>query len=123
MGETTLPPLKAPPPGGEDRHFNVLLCNIYCSGSYSPSITHTFLHCFSITLNQSPVPWNTLAIPPPRGVKIQKCHIPMWKKHQNLLSNNNDAPSITKHGSLVRPHAQIVALRAHCAKCAPFTHR
>ena len=25
------------------------------------------------------------------------------------------APSITKNGSLVRPHAQIVALRAHCA--------
>ena len=26
----------------------------------------------------------------------------MWKKHQNLLSSNNDAPSITKYGSLVR---------------------
>ena len=25
------------------------------------------------------------------------------------------APSISKHGSLVRPYAQIVALRAHCA--------
>ena len=25
------------------------------------------------------------------------------------------APSISKYGSLVRPHAQIVALRAHCA--------
>ena len=25
------------------------------------------------------------------------------------------APSITKYGSLVRPDAQIVALRAHCA--------
>ena len=42
----------------------------------------------------------------------------MWKKHQNLLSNNNDAPGITKYGSLVRPHTQIVALRLHCAKCA-----
>ena len=29
----------------------------------------------------------------------------MWKKYQNLLPNNNDAP--TKYGSLVRPHAQI----------------
>ena len=38
---------------------------------------------------------------------------PMWKKHQNLLSNNNDAQSITKYGFLVEPHAQIVALRAH----------
>ena len=25
------------------------------------------------------------------------------------------APSISKYGSLVRPHAQLVALRAHCA--------
>ena len=35
-------------------------------------------------------------------------------------SSNNDAPSITKYGSLVWPDAQIVALRVHCAKCAPF---
>ena len=28
---------------------------------------------------------------------------------------NNDAPMISKHGSPVRPDAQIVALRAHCA--------
>ena len=28
------------------------------------------------------------------------------------------APSITKYGSLVRPDAQIVALRAHCARTA-----
>ena len=40
---------------------------------------------------------------------------PMWKKHQNLLSNNNDAENVTKYGFLVRPHAQIVALRVHCA--------
>ena len=46
----------------------------------------------------------------------------MWKKHQNLLSNNNDAPSITKYGSLVRPNAQIVALSAHCAKCTAKKH-
>ena len=31
----------------------------------------------------------------------------------------SDAPSIPKYGSLVRPDAQMVALRAHCAKCAP----
>ena len=28
------------------------------------------------------------------------------------------APSISKYGSLVRPDAQIVALRAHCARTA-----
>ena len=39
---------------------------------------------------------------------------PMWKKHQNLLSNNNDAQSITKYGFLVQPHTHIVTLRAHC---------
>ena len=32
---------------------------------------------------------------------------------------NNDAPSISNYGSLVRPDAQTVALCAHCAKCAP----
>ena len=44
----------------------------------------------------------------------------LWKKHQSLPSNNNDAQSITKYGFLVRPDAQIVArtahaLHAHCA--------
>ena len=29
------------------------------------------------------------------------------------------APSISKYGSLLRPDAQIVALRAHCARGAP----
>ena len=33
---------------------------------------------------------------------------------------NNDAPSITKYGSPVLLDAQIVALRAHCAKGTPF---
>ena len=33
---------------------------------------------------------------------------------------NNDAPSVTKHGSPVRLGAQIVALRPHCAKSAPL---
>ena len=28
---------------------------------------------------------------------------PMWKKHQNLWSNNKDAQSITKYGFLVQP--------------------
>ena len=28
------------------------------------------------------------------------------------------APSISKYGSLVRPDAQIVALRAHCTRSA-----
>ena len=45
---------------------------------------------------------------------------PMWKKHQNLLSNNNDAPSITKCGFLVRPDAQIVAPRTHCVEGPPL---
>ena len=35
----------------------------------------------------------------------------MWKNHQNLLSNNNDAQTMTKYGFLGEPHAQIVALR------------
>ena len=34
--------------------------------------------------------------------------------HQNLLPNNNDAQSTTKYGFLLRPDAQIVALRVHC---------
>ena len=38
--------------------------------------------------------------------------------HQNLLPNNNDAQSTTKYGFLLRPDAQIVALRAHCTRTA-----
>ena len=50
------PPFVTPPPlGGGDRHVTVLLGNIYCGGLCSPSVTHTFLHCFPITSNQSPV--------------------------------------------------------------------
>ena len=52
------------------------------------------------------------------GGKSKNDIFPMWKKHQNLLSNTNDAPSITKYGSLVRPDAQIVAPCAHCAHIA-----
>ena len=53
-------PLQSPPPsqsprGGGGRHFTVLLSNIYCGGLSSPSVAHTFLHCFPITSNQSPV--------------------------------------------------------------------
>ena len=32
---------------------------------------------------------------------------------------NNDAPGISKYGSLVQQDTQIVALRTHCAECTP----
>ena len=35
-------------------------------------------------------------------------------------ARGNNVPSITKYGSPVRLDAQIVALRAHCAKGAPL---
>ena len=38
---------------------------------------------------------------------------------KTYAGGKNDAPSITKYGSPVRLDAQIVALRAHCAKGAP----
>ena len=38
--------------------------------------------------------------------------------HQNLLPDNNDAQSTTKYGFLLRPEAQIVALRAHYTRSA-----
>ena len=47
----------------------------------------------------------------------------MWNKHQNLLSNTHDAPSVTRYGSLVRLDTQMVALRSHCAKCVPSVHQ
>ena len=43
----------------------------------------------------------------------------LWKKHQNLLSNNDDAQSITEYGFLVQLDNQVVALCAHCAKSPP----
>ena len=46
---------------------------------------------------------------------------PCGRSIKTYARGNNDAPSITKYGSLVRPNAQIVALRAHCAKGAPMT--
>ena len=39
---------------------------------------------------------------------------------KNLVSNNNDAASITNYGFLVRPYTQIIALCAHCTK-APLS--
>ena len=54
------------------------------------------------------------------GYQSKNDIFPLSKKHQNLFSSTNDTPTITKYGSLVRPYAQIVALRAHCAKCAPM---
>ena len=36
--------------------------------------------------------------------------------HQNLVPNNNDAQNTTKYGFLLRPDAQIVALRARCVR-------
>ena len=35
------------------------------------------------------------------GKKSKNDIFPMWKKHQNLLSNTNDAHSITKYGSVL----------------------
>ena len=41
---------------------------------------------------------------------------PCGRSIKTYARGNNDAPSITKHGSPVRLDAQIVALRAHCAR-------
>ena len=38
----------------------------------------------------------------------------MWKKYRNVLLNKNDAPLVSQ----IRLHAQIVALRLHCARIA-----
>ena len=35
----------------------------------------------------------------------------MWKKHQTLMSNNDDAQSIRRHGTIVRLDTPIVAPR------------
>ena len=44
---------------------------------------------------------------------------PCGRSIKTYAGGNNDAPGISKYGSLVRPDAQIVALRTRCAKCAP----
>ena len=51
---------------------------------------------------------------PNKGGQNQKSKPPLGVTMMPL-----GAPSISKYGSLVRPDAQIVALHAHCAKCAP----
>ena len=43
----------------------------------------------------------------------------MLKKHQNLLSNNPNAQSITKYGFLVWLDAQILILCVHCMEVPP----
>ena len=45
---------------------------------------------------------------------------PSGRSIKTYARGNNDAPSITKYGSLVRLDAQIVALHPHCAKGAPL---
>ena len=48
--------------------------------------------------------------------EFQKCCIPnVAKASKPTQQGNDDAPMISKHGSPVRPDAQIVAMRAHCA--------
>ena len=58
----------------------------------------------SITPTQGPTP---------------KCGSP-WRSIKTYGRGNNNAPSITKYGSPVQLDAQIVALRAHCAKGPPL---
>ena len=53
-------------------------------------------------------------------VDFQICHIPnVEEASKYLLSDNIDAPSITKYGFLVGLDAQTLALRAQCAKGGP----
>ena len=57
-----------------------------------------------------------------RWVKLGKnpklSHSQCGRSIKNYSQTLMDAPNITKYGSLVQRDAQIVALRAHCAKCA-----
>ena len=48
-----VPPLAIPPPPG-DRHFHVVLVNMYCAGLCCPSALRMALHCFPSTTNQTP---------------------------------------------------------------------
>ena len=45
---------------------------------------------------------------------------PCGRSIKTSAMGNNDVPSISKYGSPVRLDAQIIALRAHCAKGAPI---
>ena len=49
---------------------------------------------------------------PTKGTKLEV---------KTYARGHNDAPSISKYGSLVQPDAQIAA-QLHCAKCAPLVH-
>ena len=52
---------------------------------------------------------------------MQKCHIPNVEEiSKPTLKQQRCPPSVTKYGSLVWPHAQIVAVRLHCTMRAPF---
>ena len=54
------------------------------------------------------------------GENLNMPYPPCRRSIKTYARGNNDAPSITKYGSPVWLDAQIVALRAHCAKGAPF---
>ena len=56
------------------------------------------------------------------GALVRPTYPHCGRSIKTLSSNNNYAPSITKYGFLVRPHAQIVALCTHCAKDPLFMH-
>ena len=45
---------------------------------------------------------------------------PCGRSIKTYARGNHDAPRLTKYGSPVRLDAQIVALRLHCAKGAPW---
>ena len=89
MSCTLPPPLEIPPPlaisplrGGGDRHFTVLLGNIYFGGLCSPSVTDRFLHCFPTTSNQSPVFCDILSPKAVQGVQgvvslFHRCFLPV----------------------------------------------
>ena len=92
FGERMLPPPFAisPPPGEGGGHFTLLRGNIYWGGLCSPSITHVFLPCFPIALNQSPVcifeVILALSLLSPHPVSL---HLPPspCMRHPSLVSN------------------------------------
>ena len=73
------------------------------------------------SVQDSPLPRPEVYTRLVRKGQVELSHIPnVEEATKYLLSNNNDAPSITKYGVFVRLKAQIVALAAHCAKGAPL---